>query len=222
MANKSKYDTNPLDPDYAKETDEMWGATRSQAPLPTAEQQPLNDAAEAPTRRYDNPLPSSYPSVFAPPASTNVPPPQNQARPTAPVSTPPPIVPPVTNQPPTSRQVPGINVPENVAMIVPYIPYYIGGVLAVVELLLVPRNETRVRFHAAQGLAMHIFVIAVQIILNIVGGFTGTRVGSFFFTLAAIIFFAISIIRVWKGEPHHIAPLDEPTKWLDQTFEPRK
>jgi uncharacterized membrane protein len=78
-----------------------------------------------------------------------------------------------------------------------------------------------VRFHAAQGLAMHLFVIAVQIILNIIGGFTGSRIGSFFFMVAAIVFFAISIIRVWKGEPHHIAPLDEPTKWLNQTIEPR-
>lgn len=216
---KSKYDTNPLDPEYAKGADETWGATRSQAPRPTAEHQPVNDAAEAPTRRYDNPLPPSYPSVFAPPVA---PPPQYQARPTAPVSTPPPIVPPVMNLPPTSRNVAGINVPENVALIVPYIPYYIGGVLAAVELLLVPRSETRVRFHAAQGLAMHLFVIAVQIILNLIGGFTGTRIGSFFFTIAAIVFFAISIIRVWKGEPHHIAPLDEPTKWLDQTIEPRQ
>lgn len=222
MANKSKYDTNPLDPDYAKSTDEVWGATRSQAPLPTAEQQPVSEAAEAPTRRYDNPLPASYPSVFATPVAT---PPQTQARPTAPVSAPPsvaPIAPPVTNQPPTSRQVPGVNVPENVALIVPYIPYYIGGVLAAVELLLVPRSETRVRFHAAQGLAMHLFVIAVQILLNIIGGFTGSRIGSVFFTIATIVFFAISMIRVWKGEPHHIAPLDEPTKWLNQTIEPRK
>lgn len=210
MEKKSKYDTNPLDPDYAKRTDDVWGATRSHLPRQTEEQQPLPDeAAEAPTRRYDNPLPSSYPSVFVPPVAQ---PPQ--ARPaTAPA---------VTNEPPTSRNVPGINVPENVAMIVPYIPYYIGGVLAAVELFLVPRNETRVRFHAAQGLAMHLFVIAVQVALNIIGGFTGSRIGSTFFWIASVIFFAISIIRVWKGEPHHIAPLDEPTKWLDQKIEPQK
>jgi uncharacterized membrane protein len=210
MEKKSKYDTNPLDPDYAKHTDEMWGATRSHAPRPTEEQQPLaNDAAEAPTRRYDNPLSSSYPSVFVPPPAA---PPQvqQQAGP-----------PPVTTGQPTSRNIPGINVPENVALIVPYIPYYIGAVLAAAELFLVPRKETRVRFHAAQGLAMHLFVIAVQTVLSIIGGFTGSNIGRTFFTLASIIFFAISIIRVWKGEPHHIAPLDEPTKWLNGTIEPR-
>lgn len=207
--NDNRYDTNPLDPEYAKRTDEMWGATRSDLPRPTEEQQPVNDAAEAPTRRYDA-LSSSYPSVFIPPVAQ---PPQTQAGKT---------IPPTTNQPPTSRNVPGINVPENFALIVPYIPYYIGGVMAAVLLFLVPRNEARVRFHAAQGLAMHLFVIAVQTVLNIIGGFTGTRIGSTFFMIASIVFFAISIMRVWKGEPHHIAPLDEPTKWLNHTIEPRK
>lgn len=131
-------------------------------------------------------------------------------------------MPPAVVAPPTSRNIPGINIPENVALIVPYIPYYIGAVLAVAELFLIPRNEVRARFHAAQGLAMHLFVIAVQIVLNIIGGFTGSNVGSTFFTIASSIFFIISIMRVWKGEPHHIAPLDEPTRWLNQTIEPRK
>lgn len=209
MEKKNKYDTNPLDPDYGKRMDEMWGATRGDLPRPTEEQQPVNDAREAPTRRYETPLSSSYPSVFVPPVAQPL---KTQAR----------TAPPTTTQSPTSRNIPGINVPENVAQIVPYIPYYIGGVLAAVELFLVPREEVRVRFHAAQGLAMHLFVIAVQIVLNIIGGITGSRIGSTFFWIASIIFFAISIIRVWKGEPHHIAALDEPTRWLNQTIEPNK
>lgn len=208
MEKKTKYDTNPLDPDYKKHTDEVLGATREPLTRPTEEQQPFNDAAEAPTRRYDVPLSSSYPSVFVPPVAE---PPQAQAGAT----------PPVAVQQPTSRNVAGINVPENVALIVPYIPYYIGAVLAAAELFLVPRNETRVRFHAAQGLAMHLFVIAVQTILNIIGGFTGSNIGSKFFLAASIVFFVISIIRVWKGEPHHIAPLEEPVKWLNENIEPR-
>lgn len=208
MEKKNKYDTNPLDPDYVKETDEMWGATRSDLSRQT-EEYPVDDATEAPTRRYDTPLNSSYPSVFVPPVAQ---PPKTQAA----------TAPPAAFSQPTSRNVPGINVPENVALIVPYIPYYIGAVLAVAELFLVPRSEVRVRFHAAQGLAMHLFVIAVQIILNIIGGITGSNVGSTFFSIATIIFFIISIIRVWKGEPHHVAPLDEPTRWLNGTIEPRK
>lgn len=209
---KSKYDTNPLDPDYAKETDDAWGATRSHLPPRPTEDQSLNDATEAPTRRYDIPPPAasaSYPSVFVPPVAS---PPQTQNR----------MPPPVAPQPPTSRTVPGINFPENVALVVPYLPYYIGGVIAAVELFLVPRSEVRVRFHAAQGLALHLFVIAMQTILNIVGGLTGSKIGSTFFWIASLVFFIISMIRVWKGEPHYIAPLDEPVKWLDQNIEPRK
>jgi hypothetical protein len=39
--------------------------------------------------------------------------------------------------------------------------------------------------------------------------------------LAAFIFLIISMIRVWKGEPHQIAPLAEPGKWFNQHIEPR-
>ncbi|MDX6695005.1 MAG: hypothetical protein QOF02_2608 [Blastocatellia bacterium] len=222
---KNKYDTNPLDPDYARDTDDVWGATRNHTARPTQEPLPSDEQAEAPTRRYgDTPFSAPYPSVFAPPPP--VPPVQPPFVP--PVAQPMQAqaqaqsAPPVANMLPTSRNVPCINVPENFALIAPYIPYYIGGVLAAIELFLVPRNEARIRFHAAQGLALHLFVIAVQIILNIIGGITGTRIGSVFFSIFSIIFFAISIIRVWKGEPHHIAPLDEATEWLDRSIEPRR
>src|SRR3712207_8648565 len=52
--------------------------------------------------------------------------------------------------------------PENVAMILPYLPFTFGGIAAAIELLLVSRSETRVRFHAAQGLALHIVWLLVQ------------------------------------------------------------
>jgi hypothetical protein len=29
------------------------------------------------------------------------------------------------------------------------------------------------------------------------------------------------MIRVWKGEPHQIAPLTEPAKWFNDHIEPR-
>jgi uncharacterized membrane protein len=226
MEKKSKYDTNPLDPDYARDTDDVWGATRNHgAARPTQEPLPSDEAAEAPTRRYgDTPFSAPYPSVFAPPAVPPVAPPfvppvAQPVKPMQPAQSH--AVPPVANLLPTSRNVRGINVPENFALIAPYIPYYIGGVMAAIELFLVPRNETRIRFHAAQGLAMHLFFIAVQIAFNIIGGLTGTRIGSVFLWIISTVFFVISIVRVWKGEPHHIAPLDEATEWLNQTIEPR-
>jgi hypothetical protein len=29
------------------------------------------------------------------------------------------------------------------------------------------------------------------------------------------------MIRVWKGEPHRIAPLAEPAQWFNEHIEPR-
>src|SRR5918911_3705676 len=75
---RSKYDTDPLDPNFARQTDEMWGATRGVEQRPTNE---VGDAAapqeaarpqppsEAPTRRMDERFSQSYPSVFIPPTS---------------------------------------------------------------------------------------------------------------------------------------------------------
>src|SRR5215475_13366751 len=91
---KSKYDTNPLDPDVVRKTEEVWGepeegphtqpvkgATRPVGSS-EAESSRSNVYSEAPTRRYDNPpLEAPYPSVFVPP--TYAPPGQyQQANPT--------------------------------------------------------------------------------------------------------------------------------------------
>src|SRR4026207_1702479 len=83
---KSKYDTNPLDPDVERKAEDIWGdlggvtqqvggATREVGNTATETPHPPNreDArknvySEAPTRRYDNPpLEAPYPSVFVPP-----------------------------------------------------------------------------------------------------------------------------------------------------------
>src|SRR5687768_7857647 len=83
---KTKYDTNPLDPDFEKQTDDSWGggpatqevkgATREVAKTPN-ESSRQNVYSEAPTRRYDEVRPDApYPSVFIPP--TYAPPAQQQ------------------------------------------------------------------------------------------------------------------------------------------------
>lgn len=210
MEKKSKYDTNPLDPDFPRQTRDVSGQTDAVAH--EAEPQTQTLESEAPTRRIDVPYapPTSYPSVFVPP--------QHQP----PAVQPPQFIAPVVVHPPTSRNIPGINLPENVVLIVPYLPFYLGVVAALLELYLVPRTETRVRFHAAQGLALHLLVIAVQFLFLFIKNFTGGGVGSALFSIAAFIFLVISMIRVWKGEPHHIKPLDEGTKWLNEKIEPRK
>lgn len=220
---KSKYDTNPLDPDYVRETEEVWGeegqtntqevrgATRPVGP----DNARANVYSEAPTRRYDSPpLDAPYQSVFAPPTYT--PPP-------APYQPPPtPYQPVMQSDRPTSRSIPGIGLPENWSVMLPYAPFYIGVVVGLLELFLVPRKEVKVRFHAAQGLALHITILAIQTIFAVVGAITDSSIGGVLFKVAATVFLIISMIRVWKGEPHRIAPLGDASQWFNEHIEPRK
>jgi uncharacterized membrane protein len=106
-------------------------------------------------------------------------------------------------------------------MILPYAPFYIGVVVSLLELFLVPKKEMRVRFHASQGIALHIAILVVQTVFGIVGAITGTSVGGTLFKLAATVFLVISMIRVWKGQAHHIAPIAEPAQWFNEHIEPR-
>jgi uncharacterized membrane protein len=215
MEKKTKYDTNPLDPDFPRRTEEVSGGTQPVSRDAEGRTQTLE--SEAPTRRIDAQYsaPTAYPSVFIPPQHQ---PPANQAPQAAAFR------PPINVQQPTSRNVPGISLPENLVMILPYLPFFILSIaVAAVELYLVPRNETRVRFHAAQGLALQLAVAAIQLLLNTFSSaFFGARIGNFVFWVASSIFFVVSMIRVWKGEPHHIGPLDNATKWLNEAIEPRK
>ncbi len=219
---KTKYDTNPLDPDYVRQTEEEWsaddagpgtrevkGATR-EVGSSSNESARSNIYSEAPTRTFDTPVDSPYPSVFVPP--TYSPPTPYQANP---------YLPPQVNLRPTPRPVAGIGLPEKWAVILPYAPFYIGVVVALVELFLVPRKELKVRFHAAQGLALHIAILVVQTLFGVVGAITDSSIGGSLFSFAATIFLIISMIRVWKGEPHYIAPLAEPAKWFDEHIKPR-
>jgi uncharacterized membrane protein len=247
---KSKYDTNPLDPDVARRTDDVWGAKHTTAEAtPASETEEMAGAtrdikrtpqqqaresldAEAPTRRYNNPgMPDYYPSVFVPPAYE---PPSAQGTATginsgaAPSATPRSAVPPF-NQPPTSRSVANINLPENIVLMLPYLPFpFVGAVLGAVLLFLTPRSEPRVRFHASQGLALHMIVIAVSVLTGMVEDFLPgaagltMRIASAAFQIMAFIFLIISMIRVYKGEPHVVVPLSDLTRWLNEKIEPRK
>jgi uncharacterized membrane protein len=106
-------------------------------------------------------------------------------------------------------------------MILPYAPFYIGVVVSLIELFLVPRTEPRARFHASQGLALHIAILAIQTLFGVVGAIAGSSFGGSLFGLAATIFLFVSMARVWKGKPHYIAPLTEPAQWLNEHIKPR-
>jgi uncharacterized membrane protein len=219
---KSKYDTNPLDPDFVKKADEVMGGGGSPETQQVSgatreigssanENARSNIYSEAPTRRYDNvPLDSPYPSIFVPPTYSQPAPYQ-----------PPPAPYRQIDQRPTERSVAGIGISEKWAMILPYVPFYIGVVPSLLELFLVPRKEPRVRYHAAQGLALHIAIFLVARLFGLLSLITGSSVGSTLFGTAATVFLIISMVRVWKGRPHHIAPLTEPSQWFNQHIEPR-
>jgi uncharacterized membrane protein len=230
---KSKYDTNPLDPDFVKnaersfgpegdatgrpDTQEVRGATREIGSTGNKNAR-ANAYSEAPTRRYDNvPLDAPYPSIFVPPT-------YSQPTPYQPAPTPyqPPPAPyhPLAHHP-GSRTVAGIGLPEKWATLLVYTPFYLGVVVALIELFLVPRKEVRVRYHAAQALALHIVIVVAQTLFGGLGKLTGSSFGGSLFGLAAFVFLIVSMIRVWKGKPHHIAPLADPAQWFNEHIEPR-
>jgi uncharacterized membrane protein len=221
---KSKYDTNPLDANEVRKTEEVWGqpgfggppteevrgATREISPSAN-ENARSNIYSEAPTRRYDNlQVDSPYNSVLVPPTHS------------APVPYQPALVPGLSViQKPTSRTVAGIGLPEKWAMILPYAPFYIGVVVSLIELFLVPRSEVRVRFHASQGLALHLAILVVQTLFGVLAAITDSSIGGSLFWLASTVFLIVSMKRVWNGKPHHIAPVNELTQWFNEHIKPR-
>lgn len=231
MDKRSKYDTDPLDPDFVRRTEEsLWGAAR--APRPEeADQSRRDSVTEEPTRRLDEQMADSYPSVFVPPAY-QPPPPQpftsfgaGPHQPPATTVPPPGPSSPYPNQyqshaGPTHRPVARLGIPEKFAVILPYFPFYIGLVASIIELAMVPRAETRVRFHAAQGLALQLAIVGVSMLFNLVALASGSRFGGLLFGMGALVFLIVSIVRVWQGKPHHIAPLDEPARWLREKIGP--
>jgi uncharacterized membrane protein len=220
-----KYDTNPLDPDVERKSEEVWGDGSGGTPTSKWVQEPTgavkkpedssrnNVYSEAPTRRYDNPpLEAPYPSVFVPP--TYVPPPAQYQQHAnvyqAPVTT-----------KPTSRSIPGIGLPEKWAVALPYAPFYVGLVVSLLELFLVPRKEVKVRFHASQALALNVAILLIQSIFWGIQAVTGSSFGGSLVGFAATVFQIVSMVRVCRGEPHRIAPLAEPAQWLNEHIEPR-
>ena len=232
---RTKYDTNPLDPEVARGTEEVWGKPEAE-PVTSAvkgvttrvgprdnggyddsgigDDPRRNVYSEAPTRTFDSPPAgdSSYPSVFVPP--TYAPPAEVYRPPQNPYQQP--VV-----QKPVVRNVEGLGLPEKWAVMLPYAPY-VGVVASILELILVPRGEIRVRAHAAQGLALHAAIVAISMLFGGVGIITGSTAGGSIFKIAAFVFLIISMIRVGNGATHRIAPLTDPSEWLNKHIEPRK
>src|SRR6185503_231839 len=219
---KNKYDTNPLDPDVERKAEEVWGeqegsnptqqvggATREVGNSPNEDAR-KNVYSEAPTRHLDNPpLEAPYPSVFVPP--TYAPPAPYQPRQS--------VYQARASAAPHPGSVAGIGVPERWATTFAYAPGYIGLVISLLELFLVPRKEGKVRFHASQALALQIVILIIQTIFGVIGSISGSSVGGSLFKVAAFVFLLISMLRVWRGEPHRISALQEPAQWFNEHIE---
>ncbi len=195
----TKYDTNPLDPDFPEKTraaaeqmktDKSGAETRPFAPLPTDDEEQtriLNGMSG-----FSTPPNGQYQTVgFA-----NV----NQS---------------------LSRKVDKVGLPENVMMALPYIPWYIGMVAGLLILFLVPKSEAKVRFHAAQGLAAHVAILVVTTILGMIGNITDfAEIGNVIFQILTTIMLIIFAFKAWKGKPIHIESIDELTNWLEDKISP--
>jgi uncharacterized membrane protein len=210
MANK--YDTNPLDPNFPKKAAHSAEAQQTETlPNLDAKTRTFNGAAvtEEPTLRYDNASFAQYSSVYAE---------QPQGAPamyqTTQLS---------ANEKPTDRKISGVGLPENVLMVLPYTPFYIGLVAGVLELLFVPQSETKVRFHAAQGLAANIAILFVSFVLGFISNFSswagyGTKV----FWVAMLVGLIVSMVRIWQGKVVHYEFLDGLTNWLSDKIKIKK
>ena len=124
----------------------------------------------------------------------------------------------------SSRKVAKIGLPENILTALPYLPFWIGLIAGVVELFIVPKSETKVRFHAAQGLAAHIGILIITAILkgtSEIPGFGLAGVLSGVFWLATTIMLIIFALKAWRGKPVHIETVDDLTNWLEEKINPR-
>jgi uncharacterized membrane protein len=200
----TKYETNPLDPEFPEkaraaamqgETQALHnsgGETRQFAPAPSPDEQATRVLDNARRAGFSAQQPNQYQTV----GLANV----NQS---------------------LSRKVEKFGLPENVMTALPYIPWYIGMIAGLLILFLVPKSEAKVRFHAAQGLAAHIAVLIVSAILGFIGNLTDVaEIGNVVFQLVSTVLLVVFAFKAWKGKPIHIESIDDLTNWLEDKIKP--
>ena len=114
-------------------------------------------------------------------------------------------------------------IPEKWLIGLPYVPFSIGLVAGLILLFIIPKEESKVRFHSAQGLAAHVAILIVTTILGVVGNVTDLAgVGSAIFTAVTTVMLIIFAIKAWRGKPVHIESIDDLTNWLEDKIGPMK
>lgn len=204
---KKKFDTNPLDPSFPeriKEEAETAALPKNQ--FKTAEFPPPS-VTEEQTRRFDDQEFNDYQSAYN---GQNIPANYRTAN-LADMNR------------ASSRSVASVGIPEKWLIGLPYIPWYIGLVASLIILLVVPKSEAKVRFHAAQGLAAHLAILIVSAILGGLGNVTGiANAGNAIFQIVTMIMLIIFAVKAWTGKPVHIESVDDLTEWLEEKIKPRK
>lgn len=200
----SKFDTNPLDPDFPEKA-KAAPTAQQKTPFATAEF-PSNPGSitEEETRRFQNADFQAYsyshaqaPAMYQAPAVADM----NFA---------------------SDRKVAKTSLPEKWLIGLPYIPY-VGLFAGLILLLIIPKEETKVRFHAAQGLAANVAIWIVSTILSAAGNVSDIAdIGNGIFSLVTTILLIIFAIKAWKGKPVHIESVDDLTNWLEEKIGPVK
>ena len=204
----SKYDTNPLDPDFPEKARAAAAGDEGeptqvlrQGVAPTTQFAPQT---EEQTRRFGTAEAAPFTNPYT---GQHVPAPRGAYG---------------ASVQPGEKTVHGLPIAEHMLIAAPYIPWYIGLVAGILILLLVPRNETKIRFHAAQGLAAHVGILIVTMILGGVGNaFDLANIGAFIFSLVTSIMLVVFAVKAWQGKPVHIQSIEDLTNWLEDKISPR-
>lgn len=207
MANK--FDTNPLDPEFPEKVKETQTAVLNDKARTRKihETMPTEEQSEEETRRFDR---ANFNAYQAPYNGQNIP----AEFPTAKAHA-------AMNQT-SSRKVAKIGLPENILAALPYLPFSIGLIAGLLELIFVPKSEAKVRFHAAQGLAAHIGILIITTILGFAGNITDlASFGNGLFQIVTTIMLIVFAFKAWKGRPVHIESVDDLTDWLEDKIKPR-
>ena len=200
-----KYDTNPLDPEFPTKVMEAQTEAMPREGAETNRFAPPS-VTEEQTRRFNE---ANFDAYQSPYNGQNIPANfktsnlagMNKA---------------------SSRKVSKIGLPENILTALAYIPFWIGLIAGLVQLLFVPKSETKVRFHAAQGLAAHIGIFVVGAILEGIDNFVpfANTAGKIFWIVTTVMLIIFSV-RAWKGKPVHIEAVDDLTEWLEDKIKSR-
>ena len=203
---KKKFDTNPLDPTFPDRIREAETAALPKSDYETREFAP-SSITEEQTRRFENQDFNNFnspfngqniPANFKTTQFANV----NDANP---------------------RKVSKVGLPENILTAVPYIPWFVGMIAGILILLFVPKSETKARFHAAQGLAAHIGILLVTMILGFADNFIPLAdAANGIFQVVTMVMLIIFAIKAFQGKPIHIESVDALTEWLEEKIKPQK